>query len=205
MKQSTSNNDHRVRRLMLASQHPKAVADLDAEMSLVRMVIDQPQLISRIRRTVTPQDFADRVCSSIWQVIERLAQSRRPIGFDEVVRELDPKDVLGPDGCDDGLSVAECIRQTIADASGTADEVRWCALRIRARSFRNSLLNILGSCERALIAGRSKDVRDLFSEACELAAAYRQADLRASRELGRLQRAAPHGPDPGSAPIEKAP
>jgi hypothetical protein len=147
---------------------------------------------------VSSDDFADRVCSRIWAAVERLARSRQPIGFDEVVREMHPNDVLEPDGSafvkvlgPDGryvdLSLPESVRETIDSASGTAQEAVWCALRVRAQSLRNSLLNLTILCEQALIGGRSKEAKDLFAEARKLADSYREADLKASRELRRLQ------------------
>lgn len=168
--------------------HPKAVADLDAEESLVRAAIEHPEIVDKVLRVVTAKDFGDHVCSKIWAAVETLARSRNTIGFDEVVRALSPEDVLGPDGCSDAKSVADCVRE-ILGASGTSQEAMWCALRIRTQSLRNALLNQLMPTERALIAHQSKEVKDLLRESCKLATEYRRAHLRDSRELRRLQQA----------------
>ncbi len=183
--------------LMLGREHPLGGGDLDAEFSLARVAIEQPLVVGRILPLVSSQDFTDHVCARIWQVFQHLTQSRRPIGFDEIVRELDPKDILGPEGCHDAESVADCVRQTI-ESSGTVEEARWCALRIRAATHRRSLLDLISRCEQAVIAGQPQDAIRLFEEGSRLAETYMQAKLLAAAELRRLRREATRAAAPSS-------
>jgi replicative DNA helicase len=168
---------------------PKRVAtDLDAEWTLIKAIIERPRLAARVIPIVRSQDFSDLVCSQIWRVVERLKEARRPIGLDEIVRELNPAEILGPDGCSEDMSVADCVRSVLEDASGTFEEARWCALRIRARSLAQSLIDVLRRCSEAALGGRSREAQDLANEACALASEFRRVDVQASRELRRLRR-----------------
>jgi replicative DNA helicase len=162
--------------------------DLDAELTLVNAVIKQPALAESVLAVVNSEDFTDLVCSRIWRVVERLTKSGRPIGFDEVVHELDPEEVLGPNGCPPGESVADCVRHTMEFAGGMAGEARLSAWRIRSRSLARSLFALLVRCGQALVANPSQEVRDLARDVSRLAIEYRKADVQVSRELGRIQR-----------------
>lgn len=137
---------------------------------------------------VHPDQFTDPVCARIWHVVQKLSRSGRPVGFDEIVKELKPADILGADGCSGETTVADCVGQTISDGSGTPDEAKWCALRIRADAHRRALLDVLDRCKQAVVGGRSKDAKSLLGKASSLGEAYHEAQLDATRELNRLNR-----------------
>ncbi len=68
---------------------------------------------------VRPDQFTVQVSAKIWQVVQRLIRSGRHVDFDEVVNELKPDDVLGPDGCEREQTIADCVRETISEGTGT--------------------------------------------------------------------------------------
>jgi replicative DNA helicase len=166
-------------------QH-KAQGDLDAELTLVRSAVEHPQKVSRILGMVIPDEFSDPLLAEIWRIVGTFKRARQPITLDQIVNRLNPQDVYRWSGCSEELSVADCVRQTIADGVGTSDEARWCALRIRADARRRELLGLLDRCNAALIARQTEVVRSLFQTGLKIAIVYRRADLAAARELRKL-------------------
>ena len=162
--------------------------DLDAEFTLVRVALEHPQKVTRVMDLVESGQFTDPVCRRIWKVVRKLGESGRPRGLDEVVKELDPADLLGPNGCLDAATVEDCVRQTISYGSGTAEEAKWCALRIRADTHRRALLDVIEKCRLAVIGPSTKEIKALMAAASTIADALRAEDLAAARELKRLNR-----------------
>jgi replicative DNA helicase len=162
--------------------------DLDAELTLVRAAVDHAEAVVPILDIVRPDQFTDHVSGKIWQVVQRLISSGRPVDFDEVVKELKPDDVLGPDEREREETVADSVRETISWGDGTPNEARWCALRIVAEAQRQALLDVLETCTQVVVGHQSKEAKAQLMEALRLADAYHAAHIEAMIELERLQR-----------------
>jgi replicative DNA helicase len=152
--------------------------DLDAELTLTRLAVEPPKAVARVLEMVHPDQFTDNVCARIWHVVQKLSRSGRPVGFDQVVNELNPADILGPNGCSGATTVADCVRQTVSEGDGTADEAKWCALRIRAEAHRQALRDVIDCCKQALVGGQSKEAKSLLEKASRLVEAYRKPTSR---------------------------
>jgi len=161
-------------------------ADLDAELTLVGAAVDHPDQAAVVLHVVQPEEFGDRVCSKVWAAVQRLIRSGSRVDLDAIIREVKPEDVLGPDGCHEP-TVADCIRETVNAGSGTAIEVLWCALRIRAQARRNALLDVLERFTRAVVGAQIDEAKTLLETASRLLADYDRAHVEAMQELKRLQ------------------
>lgn len=163
----------------------KPQGDLDAEFTLVKGAVEYPAKVARILPMLRPDEFTDPVCAAIWRVMQELISSGQSITVDRVVQELKPEDIAS--GCP-GMTVADCVQQTLSDGSGDADEAKWCALRIRTETHRRALRDAIHRCEQAVIGHQVRDIKALLEVGLQLAESYRSSELKAGRELKRLRR-----------------
>ncbi len=76
----------------------KRQGDLDAESTLIRAAVEHPAKVAAVLEMVQPDEFTDSVCAKIWEAVQTLSRSGRRVGFDEILDELEPDEILGPDG-----------------------------------------------------------------------------------------------------------